>query len=74
MNICRTCLSTLVQGDEVVAPQADFGNRKSQPVSPARRMSIELMKRTHSSPDVGVLAFESRTERLFNEHRRLEVC
>lgn len=34
---------------------------------------IELLARSQSTPDVSVLAFESRTERLLNQHRRLEV-
>ena len=32
-----------------------------------------LTARTQSSPDINVVEFESRTERLLNQHRRLEV-
>ena len=34
---------------------------------------MSLTTRTQSSPDINVVEFESRTERLLNQHRRLEV-
>jgi hypothetical protein len=34
---------------------------------------MSLISRTQSSPDINVVEFESRTERLLNQHRRLEV-
>lgn len=40
---------------------------------PPQPENLAVTARSHSTPDSSVLAFESRTERLLNQHKRLEV-
>lgn len=45
----------------------------NSPRLPPQPEELGLLRRSQSTPDMNVLAFESRTERLLNQHRRLEV-
>ena len=56
--------------------QASAGEATSSPppVLPPQPEDLALQCRAHSTPNMNVVAFESRTERLLNQHKRLEVC
>lgn len=40
---------------------------------PSQPEGLALTAGSHSTPESPVLAFESRTERLLNQHKRIEV-
>ena len=59
------------QGKAEQSPKTDVG--VAGPGTPPQPEEIGLLSRSQSTPDMNVIAYESRTERLLNQHRRIEV-